>query len=132
MGWPTTGPVGQSQLPLLTEDLAGLLHRLSLAAVAETRQGLLQRDPAHLIHLKVVLARISPGVLEKIEVDPLVDAMPCLAVHKPVFDLPDLPHTPRGEPRLFPHFTKSCLLGMLAPLPHPLGQGPHPAALQAG
>src|SRR3990170_2303368 len=85
----------------------------------------MEGDPANFLHLEVVLRRIAPRVLEEIEMDPLMDAVPGLPIHEPVLDLPNLSHTSTGEPRLLPHFTQGGVDRLFAGLHGPLRQGPY-------
>ena len=79
-------------------------------------------DPADLLELVVVAGQVAADGLHEEVVDRLVDPRPVL--HERVLDLVERPDDVHREAGLLGHLAESRLLGGLADVRRPLGQGP--------
>src|SRR3954452_19351630 len=93
------------------EEAYGALHHLALARVCERSRRLLQRDPAGLGDLVVVVVGRAPDVVAQEEAHGLADPAARAAV--PVRDVAELRADGRGQPGLLAHLADGRGLRLL-------------------
>src|SRR5947208_6213372 len=119
--WPLYGP-----LPA-PEGLGGFLHDLALRTVRGGLDGLLEREPADVLHLVVVSRHVASGGAHEEETDRLAHthALPDVEVG----DLSEVILDLRLQPGLLTDLAQRRVAGILAPFDEPLGQAPGQVAL---
>src|SRR4051812_2106979 len=109
-------------LPVRPQSRQGALDHLALARIRELRPGRLEREPAGVVDLVVVVVGAPLDELAEVEVDGLLDAPPVAAI--PVADVAEALLDGHRDARLLAHLARG---GLLAGLP-----GVRPALRESG